>query len=71
MKDQQQRAEHSLARQKPYTHPGLHAAPKASRTTIWHALNRQVHHQINQIMSSINRMKTRMFPGADIGNDYD
>ena len=50
---------------------------KTSRRTTWHAPNGQVHNQIDFIMtpcrfkSSINKAKTRTYPGADIGSDHD
>lgn len=50
---------------------------KASRTHTWHSPNGQVHNQIDYILvqqkfkSSINKAKTRTFPGADIGSDHD
>ena len=50
---------------------------KLSRKTTWHAPNGQVHNQIDFILapcrfkSSINKAKTRTYPGADIGSDHD
>ena len=50
---------------------------KLSRRTTWHAPNRKTHNQIDFILtprrfkSSINRAKTRTYPGADIGSDHD
>ena len=50
---------------------------KPSRRTTWHAPNRRIHNQIDFILtprrfkSSINRAKTRTYPGADIGSDHD
>ena len=50
---------------------------KKSRTTTWHSPNGLVHNQIDYILmpqrykSSINKAKTRTFPGADIGSDHD
>ena len=50
---------------------------KLSRRTTWHSPNGQVHNQIDYILtpqrykSSINRAKTRTYPGADIGSDHD
>ena len=50
---------------------------KLSRTTTWHSPNGKVHNQIDFILapqrfkSSINKAKTRTFPGADIGSDHD
>ena len=50
---------------------------KTSRRTTWHAPNGKTHNQIDFIMtprrfkSSINRAKTRTYPGADVGSDHD
>ena len=50
---------------------------KLSRTATWHSPNGQIHNQIDFILtpqrykSSINKAKTRTFPGADIGSDHD
>jgi hypothetical protein len=50
---------------------------KLSRISTWNAPNRSTHHQINYILisnkfkSSINKVRTRTFPGADMGNDHD
>ena len=50
---------------------------KLSRRTTWHAPNGRTHNQIDFILtprrfkSSINRAKTRTYPGADIGSDHD
>ena len=50
---------------------------KPSRTTTWHSPNGLVHNQIDFILtpqrfkSSINKAKTRTFPGADVGSDHD
>lgn len=50
---------------------------KKSRTTTWHSPNGLVHNQIDYILmpqrykSSINKAKTRAFPGADVGSDHD
>ena len=50
---------------------------KLSRRTTWHAPNGKTHNQIDFILtprrfkSSINRAKTRTYPGADIGSDHD
>ena len=50
---------------------------KISRRTAWHAPNGMVHNQIDYILtprrfkSSINKAKTRTYPGADIGSDHD
>jgi len=50
---------------------------KVSRRTTWHAPNGQVHNQIDFILtqqrfkSSINKAKTRTFPGEDVGSDHD
>ena len=50
---------------------------KMSRRTTWHAPNGKIHNQIDfilapkQFKSSINRAKTRTYPGADIGSDHD
>lgn len=50
---------------------------KTSRRTTWHSPNGKVHNQIDFILvpqklkSSINKAKTRTFPGADIGSDHD
>lgn len=50
---------------------------KPSRITTWHSPNGKTHNQIDFILtpkrfkSSINRAKTRTFPGADIGSDHD
>ena len=50
---------------------------KPSRRTTWHAPNGRIHNQIDFILtplrfkSSINRAKTRTYPGADIGSDHD
>ena len=50
---------------------------KISRRTTWHAPNGKVHNRIDFILapqrfkSSINKAKTRSFPGADIGSDHD
>ena len=50
---------------------------KASRKTTWHSPNNKTHSQIDYILfpsrfkSSINKAKTRTFPGADIGSDHD
>ena len=49
---------------------------KLSRRTTWHAPNGMVHNQIDYILtprrfkSSVNRAKTRTYPGADIGSDH-
>ena len=50
---------------------------KASRRWTWHSPNGVTHNQIDYIMvkrrfqSSANITRTRSFPGADIGSDYD
>ncbi|XP_076438321.1 uncharacterized protein LOC143277407 [Babylonia areolata] len=50
---------------------------KLSRRTTWHAPNGRTHNQIDFVLtprrfkSSINRAKTRTYPGADIGSDHD
>lgn len=50
---------------------------KLSRRTTWHAPNGKIHNQIDFVLtprrfkSSINRAKTRTYPGADIGSDHD
>ena len=50
---------------------------KTSRSTTWHSPDGTVHNQIDYILapqrfkSSINKAKTRTFPGADIGSDHD
>ena len=50
---------------------------KISRRTTWHAPNGIVHNQIDYILtprrfkSSVNKAKTRTYPGADIGSDHD
>ena len=50
---------------------------KISRRTTWHAPNGETHNQIDYILtpqrfkSSINKARTRTFPGADIGSDHD
>lgn len=50
---------------------------KLSRRTTWHAPNGETHNQIDYILtprrfkSSINRAKTRTYPGADINSDHD
>ena len=48
-----------------------------SRRTTWHHPSGKYHNQIDFILlpqrfkSSINKAKTRSFPGADIGSDHD
>ena len=50
---------------------------KLSQTATWHSNNGQVHNQIDFILapqcfkSSINKVKMRTFPGADISSDHD
>ena len=50
---------------------------KTSRRTTWHAPNNETHNQIDFILapqrykSSINKAKTRTYPGADVGSDHD
>ena len=50
---------------------------KLSRRTTWHAPNGKTHNQIDYVLtprrfkSSINRAKTRTYPGADVGSDHD
>jgi len=50
---------------------------KQSRRTTWHAPNGKIHNQTDFILtprrfkSSINRARTRTYPGADIGSDHD
>ena len=50
---------------------------KLSRRTTWHSPNGKTHNQIDFILvpkrfkSSINKPKTRTFPGADLGSDHD
>ena len=50
---------------------------KLSRRTTWHRRDGNVHNQIDYILiqkrfkSSVNKAKTRTFPGADIGSDHD
>ena len=50
---------------------------KTSRKTTWHSPDNKTHSQIDYILfperfkSSINKAKTRTFPGADIGSDHD
>uniref|UniRef100_H3A2T9 Uncharacterized protein n=1 Tax=Latimeria chalumnae TaxID=7897 RepID=H3A2T9_LATCH len=50
---------------------------KPSQGITWHAPDRWLHNQPNYILtekhfqSSINMTGTRIFPGADIGSDYD
>ena len=50
---------------------------KMSRRTTWHSPNGLVHNQIDFILtprrfkSSINKARTRTYPGADIGSDHD
>lgn len=50
---------------------------KRTRTVTWHSPNGQIHNQIDFILtpqrfkSSINKAKTRTYPGADIGSDHD
>ena len=50
---------------------------KQSRRTTWHAPNGKIHNQIDFILtprrfkSSINKARTRTYPGADIGSDHD
>mgnify|MGYP006273469667 CR=1 FL=1 len=50
---------------------------KLSRRTTWHAPSGKIHNQIDYILtprrikSSINRAKTRTYPGADVGSDHD
>ena len=50
---------------------------KLSRRTTWHAPNGLVHNQIDFILtprrfkSSINKARTRTYPGADVGSDHD
>ena len=50
---------------------------KLSRTATWHSPNGKIHNQIDYILvpqrfkSSVNKPKTRTFPGADIGSDHD
>ena len=50
---------------------------KQSRTVTWHSPDGITHNQIDFILtpqrykSSINKAKTRTYPGADIGSDHD
>ena len=50
---------------------------KLSRTATWHSPDGKTHNQIDFILvpqrfkSSINKAKSRTFPGADIGSDHD
>ena len=50
---------------------------KPSRRTTWHSPDGKTHNQIDYILtpkrfkSSINKPKTRTFPGADVGSDHD
>ena len=50
---------------------------KLSRITTWHAPNVLVHNQIDYILTpprfklSINKAKTRTYPGADVDSDHD
>ena len=50
---------------------------KLSRRVTWHSADGRTHNQIDFILmplrykSSINKAKTRSFPGADIGSDHD
>ncbi|GFO01817.1 craniofacial development protein 2-like [Plakobranchus ocellatus] len=50
---------------------------KASRRWTWHNPDRKHHSQIDYILVkrrfhvNVNFAKTRSFPGADIGSDYD
>ena len=50
---------------------------KLSRRTTWHSPNGKTHNQIDFILvpkrfkSSINKPKTRTYPGADVGSDHD
>lgn len=50
---------------------------KDSRRTTWHSPDGKTHNQIDFILtpkrfkSSINKAKTRTYPGADIGSDHD
>ena len=50
---------------------------KLSQTATWHSNSGQVHNQIDFILalqcfkSSINKAKTKTFPGADIGSNHD
>ena len=50
---------------------------KLSRTATWHSPDGKTHNQIDFILvpqrfkSSVNKAKTRTFPGADIGSDHD
>ena len=50
---------------------------KISRRTTWHSPDGKTHNQVDFIMvprrfkSSINRAKTRSYPGADVGSDHD
>ena len=50
---------------------------KASRRWTWHSPNGQHHNQVDYILvrkrfrSGVNIVRTRSFPGADIGNDHD
>ena len=51
--------------------------PKASRRRTWHSPNRQHHCQTDyslvrkRFQSGVNSARTRKFPRADIGSDYD
>ena len=50
---------------------------KRSRKTTWHSPDGKTHNQIDYILtpqrfkSSINKPKTRTFPGTDVGSDHD
>ena len=50
---------------------------KLSQTASWHSNNGQVHNQTDFILapqcfkSSINKVKMRTFPGANIGSNHD
>ena len=50
---------------------------KASRRWTWHSPNGQHHNKIDYILarkrfrSGVNSVRTRSFPGADIGSDHD
>ena len=50
---------------------------KRSKRTTWHSPDGKTHNKIDYILtpqrfkSSINKPKTRTFPGADVGSDHD
>ena len=54
-----------------------HCPHKLSRRITWHVPNGKTHNQIDFVLtpwrfkSSINRAKTRTYPGADVGSDHD